>query len=204
MLAWFCPSSPLRGRQQPQDSSQTQMHGRSKTLQSALHKSTLKVLYQKPVPSQHILPICLTSALVSPCTPRGLVTPSREPLGPPEHPKVLLHRLSLVAGINHHWVSPGEPGWEAQGTPGGSTKHPAWTIYPKHFNSVPPVHLNLLLFSPIGMQNTQIVSTEASLPFPNTTFVAVSGAICCTMFSLRAGRKDPPITFTECQELLVS
>ena len=60
-------------------------------------------------------PICLTSAPVSPSTPRGLVTPSREPPRPPEHPKVLLQRLSLLAGINYHWVSPQEPEREAQG-----------------------------------------------------------------------------------------
>lgn len=58
--------------------------------------------------------ICLTNALVSPPMPRGLPAGGHQPPGPPEHPKVLLHRLSLLAGINHHWVSPEEPQQDAQ------------------------------------------------------------------------------------------
>lgn len=63
--------------------------------------------------SPSVQPICLTRALLSPPMPKGLVTPIREPPGCPEHPKVLLHWLSLPTEISYPWVLPEEPQEEA-------------------------------------------------------------------------------------------
>lgn len=165
---------PNAGRQR------AQKHGWGKISFSALHSGSL-------VPKACSLPAhptCLTRASVC-----GMVTPSREPPGSPEHPKVLLHRLS-------HWVAPeGGPGSQ-----GGSTEPPPGTIYPKHFNSVPPVYLSLLLFCPTGVQTAELVPSEASFPslalkYPqcpqklywNRLHKNLSKSCICTSLS-RAGR----------------